>query len=162
KAGRVAVSNWDILDFLLTPLGVVYAALTASFAAALLLLEQAGIIALADVGRSPERPPVTRMLRTATGKMLRVAQLGAITAALLALTFLRFVLLALAAYALLLSGHDIYFYVSDRPPAFWVAAGIGVVLFLAAAAAGTVLFVRWAFALPILLFENQPPRTALR
>jgi glycerophosphoryl diester phosphodiesterase len=162
RAGRVAVSNWDILDFLRTPLGVLYAALSVTLAVALLLLEQAGIIVLAHVGRYPERPPVTRMLQTAVGKMLRVVQLGAVKAALLALTFLPFVLLALLAYALLLTGHDIYFYVSDRPPVFWVAAGIGVVLLLAAAAVGAALFVRWAFALPILLFENQPPRAALR
>src|SRR5262245_60230814 len=144
RAGHVAVSNWDILDFLLTPLGVLYAALSATLAAALLLREQPGIIVRANEVRSPQRPPVTRMLRTAIGKMLRVVQLGAVKAALLALTFLPFVLLALLVYALLLTGHDVYFYVTTRPPVFWVAASIGVVLLLIASTVGVALFVRWA------------------
>src|SRR5262249_49561921 len=37
---------------------------------------------------------------------------------------------------------------------------IGLLL-LAGLAVGTLLYVRWAFALPILLFENQCPRAAL-
>src|SRR5262249_33542561 len=64
--------------------------------------------------------------------------------------------------SLLLSQHDIYFYLTDRPPTFWLAAGIGAVIFAAALTAGMVLYVRWSLALPILLFENQPARGALR
>src|SRR5262249_46994045 len=61
-AGHVAVSNWDILDFLLSPLGLLYAALFGTVAAALLLMEQAGIMVIAALGCSPERPPVKVML----------------------------------------------------------------------------------------------------
>jgi glycerophosphoryl diester phosphodiesterase len=161
-AGHVAVSNWDILDFLLSPLGLLYAALFGTIAAALLLLEQAGIMVIAALGCSPERPHVKHMLLAVFRKTWRVAQLGAVKAVLLALTFLPFVLLALLTHALFLSQHDIYFYLTDRPPAFWLAAGVGGVIVLAASVIGMVLYVRWAFALPILLFENQPARAALR
>ena len=161
-AGRVAVSNRDILDFLLSPLGLLYAALLGTVAAGFFLLEQAGIMVVAALGRSLERPHVKRMLRVALRMSLRIAQLGAIKAVLLALTFLPFVLLAVLTYTIFLTRHDIYFYVNERPPIFWLAAGIGVVLLLAAAIVGAVLYVRWAFALPILLFESQPPRAALR
>src|SRR5262245_48804022 len=44
QAGHVAVSNWDIIDFVFTPVGMLYAALLSSLAVALLLLEQAGIL----------------------------------------------------------------------------------------------------------------------
>src|SRR5262245_37310071 len=162
KAGRVAVSNWDILDFLLSPFGLLYAAVFAAVTVALLLIEQAGIMVLAALGRSPERPPVKQMLRAACRNMLRVGQLGAVKAMLLALTFLPFVLLAILTYFIFLSRHDIYFYLTDRPPVFWLSAGIGGLLLLAALVAGMLLYVRWAFALPILLFEKQSARTALR
>src|SRR5262249_37918625 len=46
RAGHIAVSNLDILDFLLTPFGLLYAGLFSTVAVALLLLEQAGIMAL--------------------------------------------------------------------------------------------------------------------
>jgi glycerophosphoryl diester phosphodiesterase len=65
-------------------------------------------------------------------------------------------------YAILLSEHDLYYYLKDRPPNFWLAAGVGGVLLVGAIAVGAWLSIRWAFALPILLFEKQSARAALR
>ena len=161
-AGHIAVSNRDILEFLLTPAGLVYGALFGVLALALLLFEQASVMVLAALTGPVERPPVKAMLRTAVRKSLRVVQLGAVMAALLFLAFLPFVLLAALTYGIFLSEHDIYFYLNVRPPAFWVAAGIGALLLLAALAVAMWLYVRWAFALPILIFENQSARAALR
>ncbi len=73
-----------------------------------------------------------------------------------------FVLLAVLTYGIFLSRQDINYYLTDRPPAFWIASGLGVVLLLAALVTGVLLYVRWALALPILLFEDQFARTALR
>jgi glycerophosphoryl diester phosphodiesterase len=162
RAGHIAVSNTDILDFLLSPLGLLYAALFGTVAVALLLLEQAGVMVLAALAGPAERPPVKQALRAALPKTLRIAQLGAAQAALLAMALVPFVLPAFLTYRLLLSGHDIYFYWNDRPPVFWLAAGIGVVLLLGALTVAAWLTVRWAFALPVLLFENQSCRAALR
>jgi glycerophosphoryl diester phosphodiesterase len=64
-------------------------------------------------------------------------------------------------YLAFLRSHDINFYLSRKPPAFWAAAGIVVFL------AGAFVFVlvrttaRWVFALPIVLFEDVPPRSAI-
>jgi glycerophosphoryl diester phosphodiesterase len=162
RAGHVAVSNQDVLDFLLTPWGLVYAALFGTATVSLLLFEQAGVMALAAWAGRPERPPFRQALRSAFRKSLRIVQLGAVQAALLALALVPFVLLAVLTYVFVLSEHDLYFVWKDRPPAFWLAAGIGGLLLLGALTAGAVLYVRWAFALPILLFENQFSRAALR
>jgi glycerophosphoryl diester phosphodiesterase len=162
RAGHVAVSNRDVLDFLLSPPGLLYAALFGTLAVALPLLEQAGIMAVAALSTSGERPLVRATLRAAFWKALRVAQLGAVKLALLALTFVPLVLLAVLTYGLVLSRHDINYYLTDCPPTFWLAAAIGALLLLAGLAAGVWLYVRWAFALPILLFEDQFARAALR
>ncbi|HMF13658.1 MAG TPA: glycerophosphodiester phosphodiesterase family protein, partial [Gemmataceae bacterium] len=162
RAGHVAVSNLDILDFLLTPTGLFYATLFGTLGMALLLFEQAGVMVLAALAGSDERLPFKRMLRPAFRKLLGIVQLGAVVAALLALALAPFVLLGFLTYRTLLSEHDIYFYLTDRPPAFWLAAGIGGLLLLVALAIVTVLYIRWAFALPILLFENRSFRAALR
>jgi len=162
RAGHIAVSNRDILDFLLTPTGLLYAALFSTGAVALLLFEQAGVMVLVALTGAEERPPFKQMLGAAFRKVLRIVQLSAVQAALLALALLPFVLLAVLTYRTFLSDHDIYFYLKERPPNFWVAAGIGSLFLLAAVAVGTWLYVRWAFALPILLFENQSCRAALR
>jgi glycerophosphoryl diester phosphodiesterase len=161
-AGHIAVSNRDILDFLLSPLGLLYAALFTIVAAALLLFEQAGIMILVAPTDSAERPPIRQTLLGALLKIWRIAQLGALKLALLALTLFPFALLALLTYRILLSQHDINYYLGERPPVFWLAAAIGALLVLTAVVAGVWLYVRWAFALPILLFEDQLARAALR
>jgi glycerophosphoryl diester phosphodiesterase len=160
--GHIAVSNRDILDFLLSPFGLLYAALFGTATVALLLLEQAGIMTLASLTGSVERPPVQRILRAAFLKTLSVVQLGAVMVALLALTFAPFLLLAFLTYGIFLSRHDINYYLEERPPVFWLAAGIGVLLLLVSLGLGKWLYVRWAFALPILLVEGQSPRASLR
>jgi glycerophosphoryl diester phosphodiesterase len=162
RAGHVAVSNRDVLDFLITPSGLLYAALVGVAGAAVLLLEQAGIMVLVARAGVGEPTPVARALFAVPLGVVRVARLGAVKVVLLALTILPFVLLALLSYGVLLSRHDINFYLAERPPRFWFAAAAGVLIALAALAVGVVLFVRWAFALPILLFESQSARGALR
>jgi len=64
-------------------------------------------------------------------------------------------------YVTLLHGHDINFYIARKPPAFWTAAAIVAVV--AILVVGLVLrtVARWAFALPLLLFEGVSPRRAL-
>lgn len=162
SAGHIAVNNRDILDFLLTPFGFIYAAILATVSVALLLFEQSGIMLVAAPPGPVKRPSAGRILLLLGSQMLRVVQLSAIKLALLSLAILPFGLLAVLTYQLLLTGHDIYYYVTDRPPAFWVAAGIGAVLLLAALAVGGFLYVRWALALPLLIFERQFGLTALR
>jgi glycerophosphoryl diester phosphodiesterase len=162
RSGHVAVSNLDVLDFLLTPLGLLYAALLSTATVSLLLFEQAGLMALAAWAGAPERPPFRQALRAAFQKSLRIVQLGAVQAGLLALALVPFVLLAVLTYVFVLSEHDVYFVWKERPPAFWLAAGIGGLLLLGGLTVSAALYVRWAFALPILLFENRPARAALR
>jgi glycerophosphoryl diester phosphodiesterase len=162
RAGHVAVSNQDILEFLLTPLGLLYAALFGTVGVALLLFEQAGVMVLAALTGPVERHPFKQALGPAFQNLLRIVQLGAIQAGLLALALVPFVLLAVLTYGVLLSEHDIYFYWKERPPVFWLAVAVGGVLLLGALTVGTWLCVRWAFALPILLFESESSRAALR
>jgi len=161
-AGHVAVSNFDILDFLLTPAGMLYVGLVGTIALAMLLGEQAGVMGLAALTGRGERLRPSQLARAGFPKALGVVRLSALLAGLWALALLPFILLAAMTYGIFLTGHDIYFYLTVRPTAFWVAASIGVVLLVGALATTIWLYVRWAFALPILLFEMQPPRAALR
>jgi glycerophosphoryl diester phosphodiesterase len=162
RAGRVAVSNRDILDFVLSPPGLLWAAVAAIAGVTLLLGELAGLMGIVAVVDAGHRPGLWRVLGSATRNVRGIAQLGAIVTVLLGLTLAPFGLLAVLTYGLLLTEQDIYFYVQDRPPAFWAAVSIGVVLVLAALAAGLTLSIRWALALPIVLFERARAVAALR
>jgi glycerophosphoryl diester phosphodiesterase len=161
-ADAIAVSNKDIVDFLLTPPGLVYAVIFGTVAAGLLLLEQAGIMLCVAHFGAHERPPLRQVISAAAPKVLRVVQIGALMAGAVALSLLPFILLAVVTYHFLLSQHDIYYYLQVRPPVFWLAAGIGVILLLAATLTVVWVLVRWAFALPIALYEDQAALAALR
>jgi glycerophosphoryl diester phosphodiesterase len=160
--GQVAVSNFDILDFLLTPAGALYAAMFAIVALAAPLLEQAGIMVIGSLGERGKTNPGRPALATLLWAILRVVKLGAIKALLVALTLAPFTALVLLVYFFFLTEQDIYFYLRERPPVFWVAGALGGLILAAAAAAGLWLYVQWSFALPILLFEHQPAAAALR
>ena len=72
-----------------------------------------------------------------------------------------FVLAAGLVYLALLREHDINYYLSQRPREFVIAEGL--VAFIGVGLALTLVrtTVRWALALPLVLFENVHPRHAL-
>ncbi len=61
-----------------------------------------------------------------------------------------------------LSGHDINYYLSSKPPAFLAACALGGLVGLAVLAVVVTLYVRWILAVPILLFEGARPFRSLR
>ena len=64
-------------------------------------------------------------------------------------------------YFALLRHHDINYYLARRPAEFWVAAVLVAALLAALLALLVRTVTRWAFALPIVLFEDVAPRRAL-
>ncbi len=160
--GAQAVSNFEIAGFLLSPAGLLYAATAGTVTLALGFAQQAGAIMIATAAHRGER-------LDSLGALLAVARLSPRLIALGLLELLGYVL-ALIPFAvpgaliwkLLLTGHDIFYYVSERPAAFWVASGIFGALGLGYAIVAAVLFVRWLYAVPVLVFERASPREALR
>jgi glycerophosphoryl diester phosphodiesterase len=65
-------------------------------------------------------------------------------------------------YYLLLSERDINYSLTTRPPSFLLAVGIGIFLGLAAALLFVFLYLRWALAVPVFLFEGKHGAGALR
>ncbi len=161
-AGHTAVSNWDALTFLLSPMGILYAAVISTITVVLLLFELASIMGLASFTDSEVRPTMRVCLTAAFPRPWSVAVLGAIILTSLVLISVPFVLLALLAYRGFLSQHDINYYVTERPRSFWFAAICGLLIVLGMAAVELVLLVRWSFALPVLIFENQTVFASLR
>jgi len=162
RAGHVALSDWDILDFLLTPFGLMYVGLFGTFTAASMLFQQAGVMTLVARTEDRGKPSSASLLVSVVSLAWRVIQLGAIKLGLLVLTSVPFVVLLGLTYFVFLSKHDINFYLAERPPVYWLAVGMGAMVTLAAGVVGLMLAIRWSFALPILLFEQASPRDALQ
>ncbi|HQR09071.1 MAG TPA: glycerophosphodiester phosphodiesterase family protein [Gemmatales bacterium] len=161
-AGHIAVSNQEIISFFLSPLGLLYAGIVSVVSASLLMIEQAGYISFVALADSVKKPTLKQYLSAAVTKPTRVIELAVVKLLLMTLAGAPFALLGYLVYRLLLSEHDINFYLAERPPAFWIASCCGGVLLAGALVVGVFLYVRWSLALPILLFENKYSFTALR
>jgi hypothetical protein len=155
------LADQDILFFVLSPVGLAALVVVGAVSLAILVLEQACLMAIA-FGE-------TRDLHVRTTDALWYGACRSWPVVMLALRiFIRVLLIALPflavgglVYLLLLGEHDINFYLAERPPIF-VFAAVAVAVLLTVMA---VLIIRrllsWAFALPLLLFEDAGPPSSL-
>ncbi len=162
RSGSAAVSNIAIARFLLTPAGLGAAiVLVMAYLIGQLLLT-AGLMAIAALALSGRPLSVGHAMGVALRSSLRLCRVGGTWLVGLAWFFAPFLGLAALTYGFLLTGHDINYYLAEKPPAFLVAAGIGGVLALALLWVVAIEYVRGLFVLPILLFEGGPARNAIR
>ncbi len=160
-SGEPVISNFDIARFALSPSGVVFVLVVAALTVALLLAEFAGHSWIAGHAIARKRAS----LAATVANVLRRLPLLVVLAARV---FVRLVLLALPFVAVLgvvwvttLAGHDINYYLAERPPEWRLAT-----LIVAALCACYVLLAgwqlaRWLFAVPILMFRDVSPARAL-
>ena len=160
-SGTSVLADTDILFFVLSPIGVVTLIVVGAVGLAIVSLEQACLMTIGFGAVHDKRIRYSDALRYGARRVPRVLDLTVrivVKALLIASPFL---LAGGLVYLVLLTDFDINYYLNEKPPAFWVAALLigGILLVLA-----TVLVPRligWAFALPLLLFEDIPTRRAL-
>ncbi|MGE0757412.1 MAG: glycerophosphodiester phosphodiesterase family protein [Pirellulaceae bacterium] len=161
-SGRALLADVEMVRFLTHPVGwtavvVVLGAWWAVFA-----WEQSCIMAVVLSCHHQRTLPVVPALRFVARRALSVLGLTCRMVGWLLMAAGPFAVAAGTAYSLLLTEHDINYYLDDRPVAFWMAVAIGGVLVVALAAVWLWLVVSWSLALPLVLFEGVSPREALR
>ena len=161
-SGGPVISNYDMVAFGLSPVGIAFIVVVAALTITLLLAEFAGQNWIA--GHAVARRPVT-VSSTIAFLMRKLPWLTVLSARV----FLRLVLLALpflAGVGLLwfttLRGHDINFYLAEHPPEWQRAKVVAVVLGAGYALVAVWQLARWLFAIPILTYKGVPPGQALR
>ena len=160
-SGEPVISNYDITRFVLSLPGVVFVLVVAALTVALVLAEFAGHSWIAGHAIARRRATLASSVAAVLRAVPRLVVLSA-------RVFLRLLLLALPFLAVLgaiwfttLAGHDINYYLAERPPEWRRTT-----LVFAALSAGYVLVVawqlaRWLFAVPILMFRDVSPARAL-
>jgi len=161
-SGRLAISNTEILDFALSPIGLLTFLVTAAVAVAIGFAEQSGLLLIAagaQVGR-----PVSAM--TALAEMVhglpRFLKLALVQVVVYAAVLAPFLAGVGITYFSFLTEADINFYLAEKPPEFLLALVIAIVLAVGLAIAWATLYVIWIFALPVCVFDGQRPLAALR
>ena len=149
-----ALTNEYVLSYLFSLRGVISFFLWGSFTFFSIFIEQAGIVYICAYGQPKQKPPLVNTLKFLHQKRSVILKLG-IT------LFLRFLLFSLpfllvwgATYFFLLSEYDINFYLTKKPPAFWLALTIGGVNLIAYVVLLLGYVTRWIFVLHLLLLKH--------
>ncbi len=120
--GSPAIGNMALVGFAVSPIGIASLLLIPTVYLGVVYFEQACILGvLADpAGR------VLRAMLLATARLPQLMQLASIQIGILLVINVPFVLVAAAAYWLLLTDADINYYLTFWPPKFWLAVSIAV------------------------------------
>ena len=161
-SGRSVAADQDILLVFVQPGGLLAAIVIGGLLLAIVALEQAALMAVVYAHQDGRRIAPVVALRFALAHAWPVLRLTSRMVGRTALVAAPFLAVLGLTYVGLLGGHDINFYLKERPPAFFVAAGIGGAAVVALAATLLALFSGWLYALPLVLFEEVPARRALR
>jgi len=162
RTSQRVVADTDIaMFFLTTPTGIVTLLLGGSLIVAITAVEASCLMAV-GVGASQDiRLNGRGALRFGAANALNVLRLSGHMVLRVMLGVVPFGIAAGLVYVALLRAHDINYYLAEKPPQFWIAVvlvaviGIGFTLLLARTIA------RWAFAWPLVTFEQVHPRQAL-
>ncbi|HOD49750.1 MAG TPA: glycerophosphodiester phosphodiesterase family protein [Candidatus Hydrogenedentes bacterium] len=160
--GATVVTDQDILFFFLRPIGL--AALIAIGAAALALLvaQSAVLLTIAFAACTGKRVGVVFALKHTVSHAWGILGLSSRIVARALLIAAPFLAFSAAVYFVLLGRFDINYYLREKPPVLWLAAGLVSIAVLWLAYLLIRRIAGWVFAFPILLFEKLPPRDSLR
>ena len=158
RTGNAAVADVDIALFLFTTRsGALALVLVSALVLAIVAVEQACLmtIALGSLrGRNLGLRDAFFRASTHAFAVLRLTFFIVLRVLVLTLPFAAVLGLV---YVTLLRAHDINYYLTDRPPAFWGAAVLAVLTLGALAALLLRKATGWVLALPLVIFEGILP-----
>jgi glycerophosphoryl diester phosphodiesterase len=162
SSGQYAVSDNDLLAFFLSSQGILFLILGVGFVLSFWFAEQVGLLIISVKAAAEKKVSVSLVLWEQITHLPALIRLGLLQAVGYLVVSIPFILGIGLVYWLLLREWDLYYYINVQPPSWWIAVIIaGAIsagyLFLAA-----WLYVRWLFAIPVLVFEDATPLGALR
>lgn len=162
RRGGGVVADTEIATVLLTTLpGLSVLVFGSAVLVGITALEAASLMAIGFAAAEGKRLDARRGLLFALARAPHVVALAAHAVVRLVAGALPFAAGGGLAWLAFLRAHDINYYLSHRPPAFWAAAAVAGLLLAGALVVLVRTVARWAYALPLVLFEGVPPRRAL-
>jgi glycerophosphoryl diester phosphodiesterase len=151
---QLAISNYDLIGFVLSARGIAFLLLSLAFILALWYAEQVGLMIIALGACLDRKTSVSFALRENIVRLPELIRLGILQAACYGAACLPFAGGAALTYWLLLGDRDINYYLTFRPWNWYVALAVCGVLGAVCLFLVTWLFVRWIFAVPAVVFEK--------
>jgi len=160
-SGKTVLADQEILLFLVKPAGWFCLMTVGVLWIAITFAELAALLAIAVTDRAAGFS-VTNAITFASANAWRIFAIIMRLVVVTVSVTVPFAAIAAFTYVTLLTNHDINFYLTDRPPAFYVAAAIAVVLVVLLGVVYLRLATGWLLALPVSLFERLSPADSIR
>lgn len=162
RTGEPAVTNLDIVTFLLSPTGLAWLLLAATLTLGWIFLDQAGMIVIAARGSAGRYRAAMAALWHVGLRLPRLLALTGIRVLGHLALSLPLVLLFAGLWARWLGDFELYFLVAERPPVvWWFLATVSPLIVLFVIGNG-LLYGQWVLAVPIVLLEGPSILVALR
>ncbi len=161
-SGKIALGNEHIVEFVLSPLGILTGLLTAGVLLGIAYAQHAGLVWIAAADLHGRPATALAALRQIGSHWHRLLVVGLRQAAILAALLAPLAAAGGLVYVLLTRDYDIYYLINRQPPIFWIGGGIIAALAALGAALFVMLRVRWEFTVPLLMLDGLRPRACLR
>ena len=161
-SGSAALSDQDILFFLLTPGGLIAMLGVASVFSIIVFVEHAALVTVILHARENGPPGVSATLKYLAVKSKALFGLAARILLRVLLIMAPFLLLLLLVYKSLLGEHDINFYLAEKPAEFVWAVAWGALIAVLCIVILMRQFVSWVYCLPLLLTEELQPAQSIQ
>lgn len=156
-----ALSNAQIAEMALSPLGLAWGLVALGLSFLLIFLQQAGMMRLLALSGSGRYHASMNALWQTGKRLPGIAGLTFLQVGAHLLLLVPFALLIAMAYDLLLGEAELYVIMRLKPPAFWYFASIGSSLGAIALWLQAWLYARWFLALPALVLDRLTPVQSL-
>ncbi|MEW4526281.1 glycerophosphodiester phosphodiesterase [Maioricimonas sp. JC845] len=160
-SGRDVLADTDIALFLLHPLGWATAILAGGALIATTALEQSAMMSISLAAKEGRSLTVVGALRFVAVRAAGIYRIAIRAVGWLMLYSTPFLAAGAGIYFLLLTDHDINFYLTERPPRFQLAVGLIGAILLALALLVVRCLVGWSVAVPLHLYEKVPAADCL-
>jgi glycerophosphoryl diester phosphodiesterase len=160
-SGESVVSNFDLVHYALSPAGLLFLLIVVSIAVSVLLAEFTGQTWIAGHAIAGRRVTTLSAVALVLRRLPALLRLGGRIFLRLALVALPFLLAGALLWRAKLGGHDINYYLAERPPEWRHSLWIGGALALGLFALASQQLARWLFAIPLIVFEHMSPWKAL-
>ena len=155
SSGNSALGNVDIARFLFTPYGVAASLVVVSVLLTINFLEQAGVMYIGYGAAMGRRFTYLDVLWLVSKRLLKILGLSFFKLLVYIVVLAPFALVALGVAKLMLSEHDINYYLAVKPREFQIAVALGGVLAVSAALSLAATYAYLVFLLPSVLLRNR-------
>ncbi|NNL04391.1 MAG: hypothetical protein HKO85_03815 [Xanthomonadales bacterium] len=160
-SGDPALSDQDILLFVLSPSGFLALLVLVAVLSFIVFLEYAALVTAAWLVEKDRPAPVGGILMFLAANAPRVFGLAIWIFLRVLLFSLPFLAMLVGIYLALLGEFDINYYLAAKPGEWYTALGLAVVVLAGWAAMVLYLMSGWIFSLPLLLLGDVGPKPAI-